>query len=534
MDQAADSSNDRGILGPDEDAVRAEIENSIKAVSHIPMPGEGFSMQGGSPEKQGMLFSNDTFELPTSVRTYTKAVSAIHAIPGAPVTINVRRLMDACILVAQIYYRKLPRDVVEKMREVRASPMFEVRINYLRTLGGIKEQNIEPLKEDLETLRKVGFNWNVISEDRSVEFNMKSSFVTTYGVGTGGSAGWLRFALEPAALELILDPRMYASFSLQVMATLRTESSYSLYQATWRYINTDNKCTPLLPVETWIELIKGPSRYVQEDLKTGVKTAVSIGDFKRRDLIPAISRINEVDALNYTLKLQERKSGNKIQGWQFSFIPKRQRSIKFEIPHSWPVEMDALLKSMGFNEQDLADMSESYGADEIAEGLRRLEAAEMRLKQKGNHIRSRRHYLRTTLENMDAAKKSTLLEDEKIEELASRKADEEAAERRRRDQVAQFESRQQALVDAGIQSLSHDEQETLLARFKESLNVTEKSFLEKDPNIEKRPTKILFRKWLEANRKDLLRAFLPNPHDQAFEAWQSWRLEQLETGGQPD
>lgn len=507
-----------------------DVDSTVRMISKMPVGNDEFKMEGLSTQEQSLLFTNDALVLPDSVRQYTKAVSAIHAVPDAAMTASARRLMDACILVAQLYHRKLSAAVIEEMRDMRVSPMFEVRTNYLRKLGGIRERNVSALLESFKTLRKVGFRWNVIGEDSRVEFNMQSSFVTTYGTGEGKASGWVRFALEPAVLTLILEPRMFAAFSLQVMDDLRTESSYALYQATFRYVNSDQKVTPRLPVHTWIELIKGPSSYVDEDPATGEKKVKNLHDFKRRDLIPAINRINEVDALNYSLELCERKSGPKIVAWWFKFIPKKQQVFRFDIPGSWPVEMKPLLLSLGFKEPELVDMAQGYSTEEISEALRRLELAEQRHQAKGSRIYSRRHFLTTILEGIGGQKVQEEKQAEEIETIARRKAEEDAAQTRQKNLQKRFADHQQMVLTASMLAMSHEQRGELVEGFKTfaraNLNTIDQRMVEKDSELKGPPVQLLFRKWLEVHMEEMHQGLLPYPQDRDFQAWMMWQMEE--------
>lgn len=517
------------------DTDTTELDTAVRIVSKVPEVDDEFVMTG--EPAQSLLFMNDALVLPDSVKRYTKAVSAIHSIPNAPMSVTARRMMDACILIAQLYFRRLKPAEIEQMRAVRASPMFEVRTNYLRKLGGIRERNLSAVQDSLELLRKTGFRWNTVGEDQSVTFNMFSSFVTSWGTGQGKSTGWVRFALEPAVLELILDPRMFAAFSLQVMDDLRTESSYMLFQTVFRYVNSNAKVTPYLPVTMWIELMRGPCSYVVEDPKTGAKDHRNLHDFKRRELMPAIARINAIDALNYSIELIERKSGPKIVSWRFKFIPKTQQAFRFTIPMNWPIEMKPLLLSMGFTEAELVDMAQGHNTAEIAEGLRRLEEAEKAKLKQGSRIYSRKHYFLTVLESMVDQKKLEEKEMDELETVARKKAEEEAAERRQESLQERFAEHQITVLGKSLEGMPEEARKGLLDAFNDyaakSLNTVEQRLISKDPGIKGRPVFLLLRKWLQEHRaKEMLELF-PYPQDREFQAWVMWQVEKKSASDSP-
>ena len=271
-------------------------------------------------EQPSLFPPTEDLIVPDTLRSMRKAVSAIHATPLKEEhshTLNSRRLFDAIIVLAQIDCRGREAGLIERVRNERISPLFEVRITDLARLAGIPGKNYKRIYEELERLFSMTLAWNLVGEDSEVAWSMKAHFLSMLGYGQGVKRGLIRFALEPSVLAIVLEPSQWATLSFQTMRGLGTNAAYGLYQATWRYLGTANKVTAALPTSTWIRLLVGESRFVK---MVDGQEIVNYGDFKRRILSDAIDRVNEVTALRYKLELKEYRSGNRISRLQFKFI----------------------------------------------------------------------------------------------------------------------------------------------------------------------------------------------------------------------
>ena len=477
---------------------------------------------------QGSLFPSDDFILPESVGSMRKAISAIHAMPikaEQSHTLTTRRLMDACILVAQLDYRKRGREQIELMRTNRASPLFETRVTEFAKLAGMAGKNYERVRDGLDALYEMTLQWNVVGEDANVEWEMKSHFLASLGYGTGEKRGLIRFSIDPAILEIVLEPSHWATLSLQAMKGLSTPASYALYQNAWRYINTRAKVTAALPTETWIKLIVGPSRYIKEDSATG-RSTVQYGDFKRRVLLEAMELVNQVEALDHTLELKEYFSGNRVAKLQFKFIPKQQRRL--DMPVSWPPEVLDVLAGLGFDAREIADMSQSRSYEEVAESLVRLKASDERMKAAGRPITSRKAYFIGILSNVAAGASVAEISDEDLEKEVREQEAVAAAKEREAKVKEAFARHQTQVANASIFALPPGERAALFAEFEASPKGAKSQILWGrgwTPNNVGALS--IFRAWLQEARPDHFEKLLPNPEDRTIEAWSAWRLDQL-------
>lgn len=483
-----------------------------------------FEMRRREPE-QVPLFPSSELLVPDKLRILKKSVAAIHAVPHKPEhsqSLNNLRLFDACIVVAQIDCRTRGDGYIDRVRTERLSPMFEVRTSELARIAGIPGKNLVRIYKELDLLYDLTIRWNIIGEDKGVEWEMRSHFISSLGYGKGHKTGMVRFSLDPEALAIVLEPTCWATLSLQAKHGLGTPASYRLYEAAWRYFGTQHKVTALLPAHTWIELLIGPSRFVVEDPKLG-KVVKDYGDFKRRHLDDAVARVNAVDALSHTIKLIERKSGNKVVKLQFQFVPKEQPQLG--LPITWPPELVQVLGSMGFSARDVEDLSQGYSLESVMDALMRMKAAEARLWKTKKTITSKRSYFEGILRNISEGVDEEP-DDAKLAEEARRMEALRAAEARQTKLKEEFEDFQRERFNEWLFALDAPLRHSLVKEYME--NPDNPALLKKTFETELSPSNrsalTTLRQWLKA-KPEMEEEFFPNPEDKNYEAWLAWKLD---------
>lgn len=468
--------------------------------------------------------------VPERLKEFKKAVAAIHAIPikgGERQTINVRRLFDALILFAQLDVRSRGPQFMERLRDpsAPATPMFEARVHELCRLGGISNKNYDRVYKDMDELLGMKMSWNIVSEDASVEFEMKANFLSMYGRGVGKMKGTVRFSIEASILQIVLDPANWATLSLQVMSGLTTSASYGLYQNAWRYINTAQKVTAALPTETWIELLMGPSRFVKVDAE-GRKYVEDYGGFKQRHLNDAIERVNAVPALSHTIELKEHKAGLRVVRLQFKFVRKQQNRL--EMPLTWPYEILQPLMGLGYSQEEISSLSEAHSFEVVKDSLLKFNEAKERLAASGKRITSHRRYFEGILDNIAKGADDSALDAEKLEaRIRAEQAQQQAEDRRRRNEE-KFQQHQKERFRDALFALPENVRLAALTQFEAS-----DTYPKAKPLLEGRgwsPASagalVILRQWMQKNRPDLLEDLLPDPQDRSLEAWLDWRAEQ--------
>jgi hypothetical protein len=488
---------------------------------------DGFSIRTHAPEQEH-LFPKEDLIIPPAIQNYRKSVAVMHGFavnPDYKDSLNKLRVMDACIIAAQIEFRQRGKAEIERVISDRLSPFFDLPISDLARIAGIPHKNFNRIWEDLDELYNASFMWNAYGKDGSVEFELKSRFLTTLGRGVGGKVGMVRFALEPAVLAMALNPGEWANLSFAALSdkNLRSEPAYKLYQNTWRYVNTHHKVTAALPTETWIDLIAGKdNRFVTE--VDGERRATGYADFKRRVLLPAIVRVNAVRALSYTLELKEHKSGNRVAKIQFHLLPKQQESLG--LPLTWPEDVEKFIAGCGFTEAEMNDLSEANSFEEIAETVVRMRASMIRMKELKKKITSMKAYFRGTLANVVAGARED--DAEKIEkESARQQAEIEAVERRERTKQLWEEHRRKRFRE-GVRELDVRRLDQLLEEFAKSDEADQAKLLTKKGGspIDNAGSLAFFRLWVDLVHPELLDEIFTMPEDRDFNTWLTWRATQ--------
>jgi hypothetical protein len=486
---------------------------------------ENFSTKTRSPG-QNSLFPTEDLIIPESVLQLKKAVSAIHSYPAKGDrnhSLNTRKLLDACILIMQMDIKSRKDLTIEKIRTERISPVFETRITDLVTLAGIPGKNYQRVYEDLDHLYEMPLNWNIVGEDNNVIWKMKSHFFSSLGIGEGNKRGLIRFSMDPEILSILLEPSNWAMLSMQVLRTLKMNAAHALYQNTFRYIGTVKKVTAQLPIETWVNLTVGPSRYLKTDPETG-EEIVNYKEYKRFILVPAMEKINSHPALNYTITLHERKSANRVAALQFSFVRKQQHSL--DLPITWSEDTIKVLQDLGFTDEEISDKSQVYGQAQIAEALTRFPAAEKALRAKGGKVSNRKSYFEGILENVHhefSPDKDAL----DLANQANKKAEEEAVIERKTKIEEAFAEHQSLKYRESFFGLDAQERQALIDQFElseEGQRSATKPFLAKGWKLENTPLLSMFRAWAKKAQPDLENKLLPFPQDNSVEAWRDWKI----------
>lgn len=498
----------------------------VSDLSNAPVTDDTEFLTRTRTPEQPSLWPTEELIVPQSLREMRKSVAAVHATAlDASPGLNARRLFDACILIAQIDCRKRP-GLIDKIRNERVSPLFETRVTELAQLAGIPGKNFQRVYDELNQLYDMSLAWNIVGEDAEVEWSMKSHFLSLLGIGQGGKKGTVRFALDPAILVIVLEPTKWANLSLQAMRGLPTAASYALYQNTFRYIGTHNKVTAALPTATWIELLLGNSRYVVNDPKGG-KVVVDYGDFKRRKLLDAMERVNEMPALNYSLELKEFKSGNRVSKLQFKFVPKKQQTL--ELPVTWHPDLQQVLASIGFTEAQVSDLAQSYSSEEVTETVLRLKAAEDRLREGGRSITSRTAYFMGILANVATGASVDETNVALIEAEARAQEAVRADQARRERRQEEFSKHQRDVFASALFDMPEAGRQEVIEAFENSnAGQNAKLLLQRGWNPANVGAVTLLKAWIAQQRPELMSQLLRNPEDKDFDAWLAWRLDQHE------
>lgn len=493
----------------------------------------GFEMRRRDTD-QPSLFPTDDLVIPDALRSMRKAISAIHAVPvkaDHSQSLNSRRLFDAFILLAQIDCKRRGRDFIARIKTERVSPLFEVRITEIARLAKIPGKNYTRIYEEMDKLFEMVLRWNIVGEEGNLEWEMKSHFLSSLGYGKGHKRGLIRFSIDPSILEIVLEPRHWATLSLQAMEGLGTAASYALYQQCWRYVNTHAKVTAALPTATWIELLIGPSRYVVDDPVHG-KRVREYGDFKRRTLVDAVRRVNKSSALGYELELKELFSGTRVSRIQFKFIPKK--SLGLGLPLTWPSEVLDVLAKIGYSEIEIENMSQAHSHEEVADSIMKLKDAEARMRATGQRtITSKKAYFGGILANVAAGASLDNLDHEQIESESARIEAQKAAEDRKERLTREFLRHQSDRFTVSLFKMDAPSREALFDAFERSPEgVKAKLLVAKGWEPSNVGALSIFRVWLSKSNPELFESLLPNPEDRSIDAWMAWRLDNAQMSAQ--
>lgn len=302
------------------------------------------------------------------------------------------------------------------------------------------------------------------------------------------------------------------------MHDLGTSAAYALFQQSYRYINTNQKLTAALPTKTWIELLVGKNRYVKT---VDGKEVINYGEFKRRVLNDAIEKVNEVPALSYKIELKEHRQGNRVARLQFKFIPKEPTLL---LESTWPEDILSVLRSIGFQDKEIDDISQVHSSASVADAICRLKEAEQRMKAQGKAVSGRKPYFLGILRNIAAGEDD--IDPEKIEAEVRVEMAERAAEERKKKMQDAFDEHRRKRFTAWVSLLSSEDRMKLVADYEASEDfspVLGKS-LKKGLSEENKSGLTTLRVWMEKHRPETMASIFDTPEYQSLEGWMMWKL----------
>lgn len=473
---------------------------------------------------QPSLFPDDDFIIPDSLRTFRKSHSMIQSIAlNRSHTLNTRRLMDAASIIVQVECRKRGPEFIERIVKDRLSPMFETRVTELANLANIPGKNYVRLREDMRILYDMDFAWNVMGDDGQIEWNARSHYLSYLAMGQGEKSSIIRFAMDPAILALILEPKLWARFNLASKAGIGTSAAYALWQFAYRYLGNPSKVTAAIPVETMIEMLVGPSKYVKRE---NAKVTVSYGEFKRRSLNDAIARVNDIPALTHKLELKEIFSGKRVAKIQFRFVPKVQAQLDLP-PLAWPKEAIELLSSIGYTLEEQSILAQAHSYIVIADTLERLASAEQRIRARGEVVFSRKALFDGILDKVAKGAVLADITDEAIASEARVRESERIAQERKQRMDSAFLTHQRKVFTVNFSDLlSAEVRDALITKFlKSDIGKKNQLLIDRGWSAANVGLMTILRTWLQEFEPDAHNMLLPAPEDRSIEAWLAWQLD---------
>ncbi len=260
------------------------------------------------------------------------------------------------------------------------------------------------------------------------------------------------------------------------------------------------------------------NRYVKD---IDGKEVINYGEFKRRVLNDAIEKVNEVPALSYNIELKEHRQGNRVARLQFKFIPKEPT---LQLESTWPEDILTVLKSIGFLDKEITDISQAHSSASVADAICRLKEAEQRLKSEGKSISSRKPYFLGILRNIAAGEDE--IDPEKIEAEVRVEMAERAAEERKRKMHEAYDEHRRKRFSAWVASLSVEDRKQLIADYEasEDFNPVLGKSLKKILTEGTRSGLSTLRVWMEKHRSETLAGVFNTPEYQSLEGWMMWKL----------
>lgn len=297
--------------------------------------------------------------------TLRKPVEALVMVPRThKLTPLARKMYTVFLYVTQ-----------QTLKQMGAIPpgnyLFEAPLVDVLRAAGAEGQNTMA-KTYLAEMRKIEVSWDAPDVDYGpvhIGFNMISE---TRIVKRDGMV-ILQWALPPTLLEVLADPKRWASINLLYLAQLKLYASIVLYEICSRYRNNPSHLTSRMPVEWWIELLTASPTVI--DPATGKLKLIEWRKYKNKYLHAAMEEINEKSDLHIQL-IEDKLGGKAIKEAQFYVKVKAdahqapQIEVKVE-----PISDQVLAMAKHSQISDLKELQalvEKYKESAVSQALERL------------------------------------------------------------------------------------------------------------------------------------------------------------------
>jgi hypothetical protein len=246
-------------------------------------------------------------------------------IKGDKLTAMVKKLYAVVLLVSQ----------EQGDREEYSMPLGELVLR-----GNIDSKNTKLIRTHLESMRRFSVTWNTRRGDE-VEWRNTGLLKEVWITQGQGKAAMLYWELSKKIRERLIDPEsFFTRLSLQMMTSLRSGSSISLYEICCQYASNDHDgeggLTRRATFEWWRPRLSGS---LDDDLPQEYKY------FKRDMLLPALKEVNEITDIE--IELIEHKAGRRVGEIQFRVRKKEKGSLALALPPTVDFHLVEQLMALG-------------------------------------------------------------------------------------------------------------------------------------------------------------------------------------------
>ena len=248
-------------------------------------------------------------------------------IKGDKLTAMVKKLYAVVLLVSQ----------EQGDREEYSMPLAELVLR-----GNIDSKNTKLIRSHLESMRRFSVTWNTRRGDE-VEWRNTGLLKEVWITRGQGKAAILYWELSKKIRERLIDPEsFFTRLSLQMMTSLRSGSSISLYEICCQYASNNHDgeggLTRRAAFAWWRPRLSGS---LEDDSLQEYKY------FKRDMLVPALKEVNEITDIE--VELIEHRVGRRIGEIQFRVRKKEKPGLPLTATSFMDLRLVEQLIALGIN-----------------------------------------------------------------------------------------------------------------------------------------------------------------------------------------
>lgn len=362
----------------------ARTRSSPKRDNESPLEGE----LGGSAQMELVPPAQEDGDEPSSPRHSSSNPLADLRKPVEAIVITPQK--RKLTLLARRFFNVMLRHA--QQHPVAPGEYHEISLAQFIQDARYASRNMEHLAEVLECLTGTSVTWGDSPKNlKGPKYERTSASLVSLARlrKLEGHAPVLQYDFQKEVRDLLLNPRVYASISLSMNATMKTQPALVLYELGVRYLTNKNGLTMRMPWRDWVAPITGnPS--VSADLEYKY--------FARDVLKPALREVNDAQD-EFELIPLTGKVARKVETLQFQVIRKTTVSATTAPSPLAGLEsedlflIDRMLK-LKIGQETAEKLVRKYGSYRTQLALDAVEKA-------GESVRAPLPYLRTVLEKGD-------------------------------------------------------------------------------------------------------------------------------------
>jgi hypothetical protein len=335
--------------------------------------------------------------------------SALPAPPSS--TGNLRKPVETIVLQPRTgkltlldrrFFNVLLRHAQEN--PVPEGPYYRISLAQFMADAKYESRNMEHLADVLNHMMGTVVNWgNSVKNLKGPKYQWQGAPLITFARirKDSGRAAVLEYEFQRELLPQLLNPSVYATISLELIAKMNTHPSTVLLEIAVRYLSSPHGLSQRLPWRDWVPILTGNASTTKTEFKY----------FARDVLKSAISHVNAAQEL-FTVKAHVTKVNRRVDTLQFEVVRNKaapgtpDASSRLAEVGVENLQLVGRLRNLAIPQATAESLIVQYGASRMSAAL-----AELEPRVEAGTVKKTLAYLKTLLEKGDLQESPDYVQD---------------------------------------------------------------------------------------------------------------------------